>query len=339
MKKRSYESFWAQLHSRARLSGTPLRAMFELTYRCNFRCRHCYIPPAYKRKYALRELSTKEVFAVLDQLKGAGCLFLGFTGGEPLLRRDFPDICGYARRAGFEVIIYTNGSLIDEEKAGQLRRIGPNKVDITLPAVSPAVFDAVCGIKGGCGRVLRAVDHLRSRGVPVGLKTCVLKANAGEMDKIRAFAVSRGLSLRVDPVLLRRWDGSDKPQRYRQMSLPGDVQAGSCGSGERAAGRNKEELFACGAGLSQCAITPAGELKMCVMIDHPGSGILESSFSSCWGKMRDETRRLNQRKGYICSVCPRRPDCAWCPARGWLKSGDFSAPDCSGILVGDDEKR
>jgi MoaA/NifB/PqqE/SkfB family radical SAM enzyme len=333
MKQRSYEKFWGNIHSSAAENKVPLRTMFELTYRCNFRCRHCYIPPAYKRRYVRRELSTKQVFSLLDQLKDAGCLFLGFTGGEPFIRPDFLRICGYAKKKGFQVIIYTNGSLIPERAVGQLQRISPNKVDITIPAISVASFDAVCGVKGARDSVFRAIDLLHKAGVPLGLKTCVLQDNAQELSAIRNFAESLGLSLRIDPLLSRRLDGSSEPLRYRKNLLRSFSET-DCSSLPSVLKRRPGGLFQCGAGLTQCALTPAGELKICVMIDYPKLRILKSSFADCWKNMGDEVNRIDSKREYQCAGCAKRQDCSWCPARGWLKAKDFLAPDCAGCLSG-----
>jgi len=73
----------------------PFSVMFELTYECNFDCIHCYVRGSRKEK---RELNTKEVFSVLDELKKMGIFRIGFTGGEPLLRKDIFDILDYANK-------------------------------------------------------------------------------------------------------------------------------------------------------------------------------------------------------------------------------------------------
>jgi len=162
MKSQSYNNFWQRIHRAAKNNGSPLRVMFELTYRCNFRCRHCYVPQSY-RKY--NELETKEVFSILDQLKDIGCFYLGFTGGEPFIREDIIEILWYAKRCGFELIIYTNGSLINEEIAGQLQRLRPNKVDITIPAMSKDAFERISGVSGSRDKVFEAIDLLHTNGV------------------------------------------------------------------------------------------------------------------------------------------------------------------------------
>src|SRR5207244_9437757 len=87
----------------------PLSVHFDLTYRCNERCVHCYLDHEDHG-----EMTTAEVKDVLDQLASSGTLFLTFSGGELLLRKDFFELLAYARRLQFDVKIKTNAILIKE---------------------------------------------------------------------------------------------------------------------------------------------------------------------------------------------------------------------------------
>src|SRR5512136_2526220 len=82
--------------SRAADSLIPFQATLELTHRCNLSCKHCYIGKSVED-----ELSLAELRGILDQLAGEGCMYLLLTGGEPLIRKDFFDICYYAKERGF----------------------------------------------------------------------------------------------------------------------------------------------------------------------------------------------------------------------------------------------
>src|SRR3989338_6458200 len=212
MKARSYSVFWNGIHESARRKGFPLRVMFELTYRCNFYCKHCYVPCSYRKQ---SEIDTKKVFSILDQLVEIGCFYLGFTGGEPFMRQDAMDIFLYAKKKGFEVIIYTNGSLISEDIADELAQLRPNKVDITIPGMSKAAFEAISGVPGSRDKVFDAIAMLDKRGVNLGFKTCVLKENENEIDKIQKFAASLKVLHRLDDTLSPRLDGSREPFEYR----------------------------------------------------------------------------------------------------------------------------
>jgi len=98
---------------------TPLNMHLELTYRCNEQCVHCYcvVEHGKEAEAAKRELTYEEIVRVLDQLAELGCLYVTFSGGEVLVRRDFFDIVEHARRRGFVYRVYTNGIGLTEERA------------------------------------------------------------------------------------------------------------------------------------------------------------------------------------------------------------------------------
>jgi MoaA/NifB/PqqE/SkfB family radical SAM enzyme len=244
------EISWGEFSSKA-----PLRAMLELTYRCNFSCRHCYVGPGRRRG---RELGTRGWMRVMDGLREAGFLVLGFTGGEPFLRADLFELIAYARRSGFRLILNTNGYFIDEAAAGELSRWRLDKVDVTVPAVDYGIFDSVTGRPGSARRVFRGLDMLKRRGVAIGLKACLLKENAGEARALRDYAASMGAFLRL-----------------------GNKELPRLGSAPRLRG-----ALPCGAGRTQCAVTPRGELKPCLAVDGPRLPLRGRDFSSQWARLK-----------------------------------------------------
>jgi len=323
------------MHKAAKNKGFPLRIMFELTYRCNFNCKHCYIPQNY-RNY--NELKTKEVFSILDQLADIGCFYLGFTGGEPFIREDILDILWYAKKLGFEIIIYTNGFFIDEGIAQQLALLKLNKVDITIPGINRIAFECISGVSGSRDKVFKAIGLLYKKRVNLGFKTCVLKENEKEISQIQDFAYSLSALHRLDDMLLPCLDGSKEPFKYRgaliENSDASDAQRAAYPI-PHASGRalnqslvnpsaNHRELFKCGVGITQAAITPLGELKMCLMIDYPKYKILENSLKDCWQRLKDLVSNIKLDDNYQCDKCELMPFCTWCPARGWLYSKNFT---------------
>lgn len=318
--------FLRRINRRANEKGFPLRVMFEVTYRCNFRCKHCYVPQAYRRR---RELSTGEVFRVIDRLAEAGCFYLGLTGGEPLMRWDIFTILAYAKSKGLQVMLNTNGSLVDRAAADALAALGVNKVDITLPAASNAVFDRISGVKHSGERVYRAVGLLHRRNIPLGFKSCVLKDNEHEIGKIQQFCRSLGCNHRLDELLMPRLDGTNAPYDYRgrYSNLPGRVAGCAVRSKGRGQRKSPSALFACGAGTSQAAITPAGKLKICLMIEYPGYDILKRGFAAVWKKMKTLVGGIRPDSRYRCGTCSVRRQCSWCPGRSWLYNRTFTSCD------------
>lgn len=330
MRNQSYRSFGRRIDRSARDKGLPLRVMFELTYRCNFKCAHCYLPPSYKERKG--ELNTRQVIAVIARLKELGCLYLGFTGGEPFMRKDIMDILWYAKRNGFQVIVYTNGSLIDERVAGELAVLGPNKVDITIPAMTAQPFERVIGVPGWRDKVFKAIEFLHENGVNLGFKSCLLKENEAEIKKIEEFAQSLGACHRLDEMLSPRLDGAKGPYRYRgkPISQPETlIASASCPPQTSNLESRTSNLFPCGAGRTQAAITPFGELKICLMIDYPkykavSDTAAADSVKEAWGKLKELAGNITPDEDYQCAVCALKPYCKWCPARSWLYNRTFT---------------
>lgn len=330
MKKVTYEDFWQRVHADARKRSIPLRVMFELTYECNFRCPHCYIPESFRKQYRKSQLNTKQVFRVLDELKAAGCLFLGFTGGEPFTRPDILEILGYAKKQGFQVIIYTNGSLIDTKMIQELTRINPNKVDITIPGMTESVFESITGVPGSRRAVFKVIELLDGQKIPLGFKSCLLQQNKKEIKAIREFARSMGCPHRLDTLLSPCLNGSTKPYKFRAETPQAGIKDTRTEQDRDSCVKQKDKpdnLFPCGAGNSQAAITPAGELKLCVMIEDPKYNILKTTFVQAWLNIREDAMAIRPDKNYLCSGCDLRTYCSWCPARAWLYDKSFTSCD------------
>jgi len=296
------------------------------------------VPSNYRKKSKKQELKTKDIFSILDQLKDIGCFYLGFTGGEPFMRKDIMEILWYAKRCGFEVIIYTNGSLIDKRIAKELARLRPNKLDITIPAMTKNAFERISGLSGSYNKVFTTVELLYKNGVNLGFKSCILKDNQSQIQDIQNFAHSKGALHRLDNMLSPRLDGSKEPYKYRgsfsslgsgeQFDFPKcnlTSPTNSNNSTNPTNTKNPINLFKCGAGRSQAAITPFGELKICLQIDHPKYKILDTSLEDAWRRSRDLVASIKPDKDYSCDRCSFQDFCKWCPAQAWLYNGSFTS--------------
>lgn len=333
MKTESYQDFWQRIHNSAKRRGMLLRVMFELTYRCNFKCGHCYIPPYYKKS---RELKTKEVFLILDQLRDEGCFYLGFTGGEPFVRKDIIEILWYAKKCGFELIIYTNGSLISKSMVRELIDIKPNKIDITIPGMSEIIFDRITGVAGSRKKVFDTIERLHASRINLGFKTCVLKDNESEIAAIEDYCHSMAALHRLDAMLSPRLDGSRVPYLFRgSYNQPTNNYAEKYSPDSL----KNDPLFKCGSGLTQAAITPKGELKMCVMLDYPKYNILESSLCGSWKRLKKLAMGIQPDENYKCNKCNFQNFCRWCPARAWLYNKTFTSCTIEEYITKDENER
>jgi heme d1 biosynthesis radical SAM protein NirJ len=152
--------------------------IWNLIRRCNLTCKHCYALSA-DHDYA-GELSTAEVFTVMDDLKAFKVPVLILSGGEPLLRSDLFDVAARAKAKRFYVGLSTNGTLIDTPMAERVAAAGFDYVGISLDGLRDT-HDRFRRLNGAFDRSLAAVRLLRERGVKVGLRFTMTALNAHDL--------------------------------------------------------------------------------------------------------------------------------------------------------------
>lgn len=157
--------------------------IWNLVRRCNLTCKHCYATSADKDFAG--ELSTAEVYTVLDDLKGFKVPVLILSGGEPLLRPDIFDISQRAKAMGFYVGLSTNGTLIDENNIAAIAAAGYNYVGISLDGIE-ATHDRFRRLDGAFARSLHAIRLCRNHGIKVGVRFTLTQDNAAELPQLLA---------------------------------------------------------------------------------------------------------------------------------------------------------
>jgi len=155
--------------------------IWNLIRRCNLTCKHCYSISA-DHDYA-GELSTPEVFTVMDDLKAFQVPVLILSGGEPLLRADLFEIAERAKAMRFYVGLSTNGTLIDEPMADRIAAQGFDYVGISLDGIG-ATHDRFRRLDGAFDRSLAAIRLLHARGVKVGLRFTMTAMNAHDLEPL-----------------------------------------------------------------------------------------------------------------------------------------------------------
>jgi 12,18-didecarboxysiroheme deacetylase len=155
--------------------------VWNVTRRCNLKCIHCY---AHAKDVAFKnELSTDEGKALLDDLAQFGVPVILFSGGEPFVRKDLPELARYAVERGMRAVISTNGTLITPEKARIFKEIGLSYVGISLDGMEE-VNDRFRGVKGAFKAALKGIRNCQEAGMKVGLRFTINKLNAGEIPGI-----------------------------------------------------------------------------------------------------------------------------------------------------------
>jgi len=152
--------------------------VWNITRSCNLNCIHCYAKAVHQSRD--RELTEEEGFNLIDDLATFGVPVLLFSGGEPLLRSDLPELTRYAVSKGMRAVISTNGTLITEEKAMQLKNAGVSYVGISIDGLEK-VNDQFRGVEGAFKEALNGIKNCQKVGIKVGLRFTINKLNVDQV--------------------------------------------------------------------------------------------------------------------------------------------------------------
>ena len=173
----------------------PYVISWNLTYRCNLACEHCYLdagarPQVGSENFADRsELGTEECFRVIDEIAAFApeCVTI-LTGGEPLLRRDILEIVQRAAERELWVVVGTNGVRITENVARRLADAGARGLSLSLDALDADRHDAFRKVRGAWQNTVEGAAILNRTGLPFIVQTTAGSHNLGELDAIADFA-------------------------------------------------------------------------------------------------------------------------------------------------------
>ena len=164
--------------------------IWNLIRRCNLTCKHCYSLSADKDFPG--ELSTDEVFRVMDDLKAFRVPVLILSGGEPLLRPDIFEISERAKVMGFYVGLSTNGTLIDETLIDRVAAVGYDYVGISIDGLRE-MHDRFRRKEGAFDAAMRGVRLCRERGLKVGLRFTITGDNAADLPGVLTLMEDEGV--------------------------------------------------------------------------------------------------------------------------------------------------
>jgi radical SAM protein with 4Fe4S-binding SPASM domain len=341
METLSYPDFSGAFQGRLAERRVPLNGTIEVTRRCPLTCLHCYnnLPMADGEARA-RELDYDEHCRLLDQLADAGCLWLLYTGGEIFARRDFLDIYTYAKKKGFLVTLFTNGTLITERIADHLLKWRPFAIEITLYGLTKETYERLTGIPGSYEKCMRGIRLLLDRGLPLALKTVAVSTNRHEIPAMKRFVEDElGVHFKFDSMINPRVDCSQSPLDVRlapEECVALDLADPKRGDEwiqfaeiVRQAVESKpamDTVYQCGGGVSSFAIDPYGRLSICVLSEAFKYDVREGSFAEGWNGFLHQQRLRKITRPTKCVRCTLKAVCGMCPANGELENGDPEAP-------------
>ena len=155
--------------------------VWNMTQRCNLKCVHCYAQA--KDMEFENELSTSEGKTLIEDLAAFGSPVILFSGGEPTMRKDLPELAAYAREKGMRAVISTNGTLIDKELAKKLKAVGLSYVGISFDGMQET-NNRFRGVKGAFDAALKGLHNCQAEGIKVGLRFTINKQNVMDVPAI-----------------------------------------------------------------------------------------------------------------------------------------------------------
>jgi radical SAM protein with 4Fe4S-binding SPASM domain len=169
---------------RPQTCAAPFLIVWDFTHRCNLRCSHCY-QDSDSREMP-NELTTEEAKRVIDQFEEAGVVAIAFSGGEPLMRRDFFELAGYASKKGFYVTLASNGTLITRDVARKIKKAGVEYAEISLDGFEKT-HDRFRGIPGMWRKACRGIRNCVEEGLDTCVAVTVTKWNLKEIPELIDF--------------------------------------------------------------------------------------------------------------------------------------------------------
>jgi radical SAM protein with 4Fe4S-binding SPASM domain len=287
-----------------------------------------------------REMTKEEHFRMLDELVEMGCFWLLYTGGEIFARKDFLEIYTYAKKKGFLITLFTNGTIINEQIADYLVEWPPFAIEITLYGRTRETYEALTAVPGSYDRCLRGIKLLKERGLPLKLKTVPTSINKHEVGAMRLFAEEElGVEFKMDGQINPRIDCSQSPLAVRLTpeELVALDMADPKGKSEylRLAKHDLEKpanlsqidtIYFCGGGMNSFAINAWGEVGICVISQQETFSVRAAGVQAVWEESLLQLRNRKRTRVTKCVECRIQSLCGMCPANGEMENGDRESP-------------
>lgn len=317
----------------------------EITNRCNNNCRHCYINrPANDMEEKIKEMSLEKISYIADQAVALGSLWCLVTGGEPLLRDDFPIIYLLLKKKGFLISVYTNACLITEEHIALFKKFPPRILEVTVYGVSRATYEKVTCKPGSYNAFQHGLDLLIKNKIKVRLKAMALRSNFHEFSDIANFCRQHTHDyFRFDPFLHLRFDrNAERNQEILSERLtPDEIVSVEASDSKRLNSLKKkcdrlilndhdlkscQHIFRCGAGANSFTISADGKFRVCSSLWHPDCifDLNTGSLAEAWNHFVPQVLASTSSNLHFlekCHACPIFSLCMCCPAHAYLESG------------------
>lgn len=320
------DRFLDQISARSRETRTPEGFTFELTYACNLRCVHCYNPT---HRALPHELSTAEIVAILHQAADMGVVTVTFSGGEPLVRHDAFEIFHEARRLGFLVSLLSNATQFTATLVDALEEVEFETIGVSIYGATKETYERVTGVPGSYEPFRHGIEHAASRRLPLVVRMPLLTDNAHEVHEARALVERLGLKFQYCLDITPRSDGNLAPLAHRlspkqKVEINNALVGHTTISKADAACPKTDAFISCACGRARFAVTPYGEMNLCVAFPIPKYDLRKGTLRDGWEALKRTVDGAQPNSRYECPRCHLRPYCKQGPSDAWLETGDMS---------------
>lgn len=321
----------------------PLWLLAELTYRCPLQCAYCSNPLDIAKE--ITELDTDTWLKVIREARKMGAAQLGFSGGEPLVRKDLECLIKEGRREGYYTNLITSGIGMDGDRIAAFREAGLDHIQISFQASSAVLNDTIAGSNKAFTQKLAMAKEVKRQGYPMVLNFVLTRENIDQLEQMLLLA----FELKADYVELANAQYYGWAFHNRLQLLPTQVQVEKAEAVSQRYrekwGRNIKIIFvvpdyyekrpkACmnGWGSIFLTITPDGTALPChsakqLPIEFPN--VKDHSIETIW---RD-SQGFNQYRGDSwmqepCRSCPEKhKDFGGCRCQAYMLTGDATNAD------------
>lgn len=320
----------------------PAGVLWDLTSKCNLRCRHCVVSAGEE---CSDELCFEDCCRLIDEFADFEVGQLILSGGEPLIRKDFFDIAEYAASKGIMIQVATNGTLIDEHAAEKLANIGA-RAQVSLDSSVPVIHDDFRQSSGSWKRTVDGIKLLVRAGVPVTLAAAVTTMNVDNIPEL--YELGKELEVQTFRILpfvpsgrgKGAFDLEVKPKRMRELTefllskrysdgpeiAPMEFECTFQPIPEQGVETNPDTRIGCDGAIGYCTVTSKGDVLPCNYFEGADvENVKDRSFRWIW----DNSRFLNYFRSLKASdmkgKCSR---CQWLPVcRGSCIAANFTRRD------------
>lgn len=334
------------LHAKGNKYGIPVSGNFELTARCNFNCKMCYVHLQKDVKSLMeKELSADQWLSVASDARDKGTLFLLLTGGEPFLRTDFEQIYRELLKMGMVVSVNTNASLYNEDMRRLFRAYPPMRLNVSLYGGSEETYQRLCG-NASFEKVYCNLKSMKEDGLNVRLNVSLTPDNAGDMERIHEISKELNLQAKATsymypPVRVTgqiginegRFDADTAGKIMAKWNYLRETEEAFLKKADNIPEfpesecwddcvDSPEEGVKCRAGRSSFWMTWDGKMLPCGTMDLDASYPLKVGFEAAWEEVRKRTAEIRMPKE--CSSCVLKSYCGVCAANCKAETGEFS---------------